>query len=154
MNAGRSVCWMSGRERQGCERQCSRFRLSWHVAKDDTSNPQKGASRLCAPGFKLCRRADTLNQFVCSTLAGFYVADVPTRAALPSASCGVVRGGESAGFAGPARVGRGVWGAVVRGVHAGLFVTAGSGLAVVTPVCRADGTTQNTSGSNGVLCCK
>jgi len=120
-----------------------------------SSDPQKGASRLCAPGFKLCSRADTLNQFVCSTLAGFYVADVPTRAALPSASCGVVRSGESAGFAGCGKSVAGVYGVPsCAGFTRGLFVTAGSGLAVAAPFASLDGTTQNTTGSNGVLCCK
>lgn len=120
-----------------------------------SSDPQKGASRLCAPGFKLCSRADTLNQFVCSTLAGFYVADVPTRAALPSVSCGVVRSGESAGFAGCGKSVTGVYGVPsCAGFTRGLFVTAGSGLAVAAPFASLDGTTQNTSGANGVLCCK
>lgn len=119
-----------------------------------SSDPTKSASRLCAVSWKLCTSGAGVSGALCSGLDGFFLAEVPARATLPSTGCGAARAGESPGLAGCGKAVSGVYAVPsCAGFRSALFAGGGSGLSVSLPY-ALDGASANITPSNGVLCCK
>lgn len=120
-----------------------------------SSDPNKSAVRLCAPGYKVCVQSTGINQTQCGSLFAFYLADVSARAMLPSAfGCGSARSGETPGFAGCGAGAGSVVIAACGGFGRAVFAVGGNGLSVSPPFGPIDTTAQNTSSTVGVICCK
>ena len=122
-------------------------------AFEASPDPTKNAARLCAPSYKPCVSAAAVGGSLCAALEGFFLADVPARAALPNTSCGATRAGESPGLAGCGKAVTGVYAVPsCAGFSRALFAVGPSGIAVSAPYSLESAT--NITNTNGVLCCK
>ena len=120
------------------------------------TDPAKFASHLCAPGYAICTLGSAVNLASCAGLAGFFLADVPTKLTFPTVSCGKATT-ETPGFAGCGTGGgsMGVYSVPsCNGFSRSMFYMGGNNLVIVTPNATLDGTATNTDPKNGVLCCK
>ena len=124
---------------------------TYQASTDGTKN----ADRLCAVGFAVCTMADTVSQNTCNNVSGFFLADVPVRFQNFNSSCGVPGGGQT-----PAWAGRGKSTSNVANISAcggfgkAMYDFNNTQLKINSPYTPLSTTTQNDSGTNGVLCCK